>query len=139
MNMNSDYTGSFVKLLRSGKSKISGFKISFISKEYRLNKFISIPAGSFLIRVTGDSMINAGISNGDYLLVESTTVDIINKIIIAEMNGKITLKRLINIDDKYYLKPENPKYDLLEIKDMQNLKIWGIATKVIKDVTDRIG
>ncbi len=129
----------FDELLRQEKQLMPGSNISFSEKDITLNKLLKVPAGSFLIRVQGDSMINAGIQSGDLILANNNFNSAIGKIIIAQVDNKITLKKYVKIENEYFLKPENDKYKLLKINNYKNFKIWGIASKVIKDVTDRIG
>lgn len=66
----------------------------------------------YIIKVSGDSMINAGISSGDKLLVKVAKEFASGDIVVAETNGGTTVKRFISQDEPpfLYLKPENPKY-----------------------------
>lgn len=86
----------------------------------------------FLIRVKGDSMINAGIHSGDYLLVDTSLPEENNSIVIAEINGNWTVKRISFDDYGIMLKPENPAYSNLTISENDNFKIVGTVIKVIK-------
>jgi len=70
----------------------------------------------FVIKVQGDSMINAGINDGDVLLVQKTKEFRSNDIVVARSDDGTTVKRFIAEDDgRAYLKPENPKYKNLTI------------------------
>lgn len=138
-NFTNNNNFSFTEVLRKRKKLFKGSNINFLNDNRYLSRHLAIPPGSFLIRVYGDSMINAGISSGDLLIVETSNNSPVNRVVIAELDGKITLKRLIEFENEFYLKPENKNYSLIKVNDYKHFKIWGIATKIIKDVTDRIG
>lgn len=97
-----------------------------------LSEKLSIPPGSFLIRVIGNSMINAGISSGDYLIVNKIINNPIDKIIIAKINNQLTVKKLTKESNTLFLMPENNDYEAIKINDEDNFQILGIAIKVIK-------
>jgi DNA polymerase V len=86
----------------------------------------------FLIKVKGESMINAGINSGDYLLVDKSLPKENNSIVIAEINGNWTVKRIVFDEIGITLIPENPIYSHLKISKQDNFKIIGTVTKVIK-------
>jgi len=97
-----------------------------------LNKYlIKHSAASFFIRVIGDSMINAGIFDGDLLIVDRSLEALSGKIVIAVIDGDLTVKRLLKKQNKIYLAAENPNYSDIEIKDESSLHIWGVVTNVI--------
>lgn len=97
-----------------------------------LNKYlIKHPAASFFIRVIGDSMINAGIFDGDLLIVDRSLEALSGKIVIAVIDGDLTVKRLLKKQHKIYLAAENPNYSNIEIRDESSLHIWGVVTNVI--------
>ena len=87
----------------------------------------------FLIRVEGNSMVNAGICSGDQILADKTCRDFNNKIVIAEIDNKITLKRFYKSGKHIMLYPDNPDYKPIRINNSQKIKIWGVAKKVIKN------
>lgn len=69
----------------------------------------------FIIKVYGDSMINAGIDEGDMLLVKKTREYKSGDIVVARYEDGTTVKRFIAENKKTYLKPENPKYKNIPI------------------------
>ena len=79
-------------------------------------------------------MENAGISDGDLLIIDRSVEPENNKIGICFLDGEFTVKRIIKRKGKIYLKPENKNYKEIEIKDDNELIIWGIVTYVIKKV-----
>ena len=97
-----------------------------------LNKYlIKHPVATYFVRVTGDSMIGAGIHSGDILIVDRSLEPSNRKVVIAVVDGELTVKRLIRKNGKVILMPENDKYKPIEIKDETNLEIWGVVTTVL--------
>ncbi len=87
----------------------------------------------FLLKISGDSMINAGIENGDVILVKSEKEFSSGDVVLAEVGDESTVKRFIS-DDKppyIYLKPENPKYPILPFTD--EMRLSGKVISVLKN------
>ena len=87
----------------------------------------------FLLKVYGDSMINAGINDGDVVLVRSQKEFASGDVVLAHNEGEATIKRFIS-DDKppfIYLKPENPKYQNILFTEQTELK--GKVVSVLKN------
>jgi len=78
----------------------------------------------FLLKINGDSMINAGISNGDYVLVKKDKEYVSGDIVLADVDGESTVKRFIseNKPPFVYLKPENPNYKNIIFTEAVRLK-----------------
>lgn len=95
---------------------------------------IDNPATTFFVRVSGDSMIDAGIHPGDLLIVDRSRAPSSGKIVIAAVNGELTVKRLFKKRDKLFLMPENPNYPAIEITQDMAFMIWGVVTNVIHGV-----
>lgn len=78
----------------------------------------------FLLKVSGDSMINAGINHGDVVLVKNHQYFTSGEIVLAHVSGEATIKRFMSTDKPpyTYLKPENPKYNIILFKDDVELK-----------------
>ena len=89
------------------------------------------PESTFCVIASGDSMINAGIQNGDMLVVDKSLKAIHGKIIIASVANEITVKRLIVTNEKIQLKAENDSYPPIDIMDENSLVILGVVTHVI--------
>jgi DNA polymerase V len=107
----------------------------YLDKKLDLNEYlIKHPASTFFVRVEGDSMIDAGIHSGDILIVDRALEPNANKIVIAAVDGELTVKRIKKAGDKLYLLAENPDYPLIEITSEMNFEIWGIVTYVIHKV-----
>ncbi len=105
----------------------------YLEKNLSIDKLlIKNQASTFLIRVGGDSMINIGIYEGDILIIDRS-LDAKNKdIVIASIFDELTVKRLIfDIQGNPQLKAENPLYSNIEIKNKEDLIIWGVVTSAI--------
>ena len=84
----------------------------------------------FLLRVRGDSMINAGIHQGDLVTVERDTVPKLDDIVVGVLDGEFTLKRLKKGKGKYYLQAENDAYpDMYAVEELQ---VAGVVRGVIR-------
>ena len=92
---------------------------------------IKHPAATFFMRVTGDSMIGAGIHSGDILVVDRSLEPADKHIVIALLDGERTVKRLSKQNGVLRLLPENPNYQPIEITADQSVEIWGVVTNVI--------
>jgi DNA polymerase V len=95
-------------------------------------QLVKNPRSTFMIRVTGNSMINAGISAGDMLIVDKSVHINSGMIIVASINGELLVKRVMTDDGKTILRSENSDYDDIIILESDQLKIWGAVTSVIK-------
>lgn len=100
-----------------------------------LNKYlIQRPASTFFVRVSGDSMIGAGIQAGDILVVDKSLEAKHNKIVIAAVNSELTVKRLYRKNGSLKLVAENPKYPEINLDNNIDLVVWGVVTSVIHQV-----
>ena len=87
-------------------------------------------ASTFLLRVKGDSMIEAGISERDLVVVERDAEPKPNEIVVGILDGEFTLKRLKKDKGKYYLQAENPAYP--DMYAMEELEVAGVVRGVIR-------
>ncbi len=88
------------------------------------------------MRVSGDSMINAGIHDQDILIVDHSLEPTHGRIVIAAVDGQLTVKRLKKTPQgKVYLMPENEAFAPIEVKPEAEVYIWGIVTNVIHPVS----
>ncbi len=104
----------------------------YIDRELDLNEYlIANPAATFFVRVAGDSMIGAGINHDDILIVDRSLAPVSGRIVIAIVDGELTVKRLVKTADRCLLQPENPLYSDTEIHGDMELEIWGVVTCAI--------
>lgn len=92
---------------------------------------IKHPAATFFVRVTGDSMIGVGIHSGDLLVVDRSLEATDGHVIVATLDGELTVKRLSKQGQTIRLLPANPNYQPIEIQPQQDFEIWGVVTNVI--------
>jgi DNA polymerase V len=107
----------------------------YIERKLDLNRhLVRNPAATFYVRVTGDSMITAGIHSGDLLIVDRSLEATSGRIVIAVFQGELIVKRLWQEGDCIFLLAEHPDYPPIEIHDSQELIIWGVVTTIIHSV-----
>jgi len=100
-----------------------------------VNSFlIKNPQTSFCVKVSGLSMIGAGIYEGDILIVDSSVPPGEGKIIIAALDGMLTVKRLGFFNKKPYLIPENPNFDPIPVLENSELYIWGVVISIVRSL-----
>lgn len=87
---------------------------------------------TFFVRAKGNSMVGAGIFDGDLLVVDKSLSPSSGDIVIAVMDGELTVKRLIRMGDRVILRPENPRFKDIELQEGQELQVWGVVTSSVK-------
>ncbi len=106
-------------------------------KEQRLSldqELIKNKEATFFARVSGQSMIGAGLDDHDLLVIDRSLEPKNNKIAVCFLDGEFTVKRLKVSNKEIWLQPENPNYPIIKITEENNFVIWGIVTNVIKKV-----
>ena len=106
-------------------------------KEIRISldkELVKNKEATFYARVDGNSMIGAGLEDGDLLIIDRSLYPENGKIVVCLIDGDFTVKRIKKEKEKLYLLPENKKYKPIEIKEENELIIWGIVEYVIKKV-----
>jgi DNA polymerase V len=97
-----------------------------------LNEFlIEHPAATFFARVNGHNLRRLGINNGDVLIIDSAIEPEDSKLVVALINGELTLKHFREINGKKYLQGEDRSFVPLSIEPYLDFNIIGIVTKVI--------
>ena len=103
-----------------------------LEKKLDLNShLIKHPAATFFVRVNGDSMINAGINDNDILIVDRSLKPSHGKIVIAVVDGQMTVKRLYKQSGKLILMPENNSFKPIEVTESMSIEIWGVVVTAI--------
>jgi DNA polymerase V len=92
---------------------------------------IKHPSATFFLRVSGSSMIKAGIHHNDILIVDRSLEPANGKIVIASVNGELTVKRLLSEGKKIQLVAENEDYPPIDISEYADFRIWGVVTNVV--------
>lgn len=107
----------------------------FIEQTLDLNEYlVPHPSATFFLRTSGDSMQNAGIFSGDLLIVDRSLTPRNNDIVVAALNGELTLKRLCQRQRQWQLVAENSAYPPIPLSTGEtaaepqvDLTIWGVV------------
>jgi DNA polymerase V len=104
----------------------------FPERTLDLNEFIvKRPSATFFVKVMGDSMQNAGMYDGDIIVVDKSLRAVHGNIVLAMLQGEFTVKRLHYEGKKVFLRPENEKYQPLEITPEMDFMVWGVVIHVL--------
>lgn len=104
----------------------------YIDRNLDLNTYlIKKPASTYFVKVSGNSMCDAGINSGDILIVDKSITPSSGMIIIAVINGELTVKRFIKKNGQIYLAPENPDFPIIKIEGSIVFESWGVVTYII--------
>ncbi len=118
-----------------GHTLVAGFPSpaqDYIEDNLDLNKYlINHISATFFVKVSGDSMIGAGIHDSDMLIVDRALEPHNNNVIVAILDGDLTVKRLITDEPLWYLKAENPLYPPIYLNKESDFSVWGVVTFVI--------
>ena len=88
-------------------------------------------AATFFLRAHGESMLGAGIHDGDLLIVDRSIEPAHRKVVIAALDGELTVKRLLHREGRVFLAPENPQFEPIDITESEFVHIWGVVTYVV--------
>ena len=92
---------------------------------------IKHPSATFYVYARGDSMVSAGISDGDMLIVDRSLEATNDSIVVAIINGEFTVKSISKVNEHLYLMPHNTSYNPIEITEEMDFEIWGVVTHSI--------
>ena len=107
----------------------------FLDLSIDLNKeFIQHPNTTFYGRVRGDSMIDAGLHDGDLLIIDKSLEPQDGKIAVCFVDGEFTVKRIKKDQNAVWLVAENQKYKPIRVTADNDFLIWGVVTTVIKQL-----
>jgi DNA polymerase V len=88
-------------------------------------------AATFYIRVTGNSMTDEGIDDGDLLIVDRSKTAKNDDIVIGVLNGEFTVKKIQKTKTKLFLVAANKDYKKIEISEEMDFSVWGVVTYVV--------
>lgn len=104
----------------------------YIESQLDLNEhLVKHPSATFFVRATGTSMLDAGIHPDDIVIVDRSLEPVHNNIIVAALNGELTIKRLHLTKNSCILMPENAAYSQIHIQNGDDFTVWGVCTNVI--------
>ena len=107
----------------------------YLEGEIDLNRYlIKNPPATFIVKSQGNCMLQAGIHSGDLLVVDRSIKPKNNSIVIASIDGDLTVKRIKISGKKFLLSSDNKDYGNVKINNESDIFIWGIVTKVIHNV-----
>ena len=103
--------------------------------EFNLNQLLfRHPEATYMIRVAGESMSGAEIHAGDLLAVDKHLEADHGHIVVAVLDGEVTVKRLERKGESWWLMPANPAYKPYKIRTGEELFIWGVVTHVVHEL-----
>lgn len=94
-------------------------------------------AATFIVRAAGDSMLGAGISSGDEILVDRSKRPRDGDVVVAILDGELTIKRLQVTGAGVTLRSENPAYPDVHVPLLSDLQVWGVATYALHHLSSR--
>lgn len=107
----------------------------YMTQAIDLNReLVKHPAATFYGRVVGDSMIDAGVEEGDILVIDKSLDAQDGDMAVCFVDGEFTLKYLRIRDGRLSLVPANEKYPVIEVDEGTDFKMWGVVTYIIKKV-----
>lgn len=105
----------------------------FLDLSIDLNKeLVHNPPATFFGRVKGDSMRDAGINDGDLVIIDKSLPPLDGKIAVCYLDGEFTMKRIKTDKNCCWLMPANEAYTPIKVNEENNFVIWGIVIHVIK-------
>ena len=99
-----------------------------------LNTLVENRASTFCAWAEGDSMQDLGILDGDLMIVDRSLTPRHDDVVVADMNGASTVKRLVRKNQGDFLMPANPDYPPIPIRPGDEVRIWGVVSRVIHDL-----
>ena len=123
-------------------SVVAGFPVPLDNDERSqdidiLSMLCPHPEASYLIRVSGNSMIDAGVLSGDIVIVDKSNRNPTpHEIAMCELNGEYTLKHFILEEGQGWLVPANPEYPKIRITPEDDFSVWGTVTYIIHKARD---
>lgn len=116
-------------------SVVAGFPSpaeQYVEPPLDLNEhLVKRPAATYFVKAAGDSMVNAGINNGDLLVVDRSLTPTNGDVVIASVDGEFTVKTFRRKNGRISLVPANERYAPIDFSEGQELQIFGKVTYVI--------
>jgi DNA polymerase V len=92
---------------------------------------INDPTSTFIVRISGDSMTGAGIYDGDEVIVDRSLTASHGSVVVAVLDGELTIKRLQVSPAGVVLRAENPVYPDIPVQALSELSVWGVVTRCL--------
>lgn len=101
----------------------------YLEKKLDLNQeLIKNPSSTFFGRVNGNSMIDAGIYDGDILVIDKSIEPKSNSVLVCFIDGEFTIKKARIVNQELYLMPENTDFKPIKINTENDFRLWGVVT-----------
>jgi len=135
------YLGLRLPLVRD--SVAAGFPSpaeEFVDSRIDLNEYlVGNRMATFYVRTRGDSMVGAGILNGDLLIVDRSLEPRDGQVVVARVDDGFTVKRWRRKGTRQFLVPENPDFAAMEMTGDRSFEIWGVVTYAIHSLSEAHG
>ena len=95
---------------------------------------ITNPSATFCARVIGNSMVDAGINEGDLLIIDRSLTPHNGSIAVCFIDGDFTVKRLSVREEGVFLTPANADFPEMAVPEDSNFQVWGVVSHIIKKV-----
>ena len=95
-------------------------------------ELITNPAATFCARVIGNSMVDAGINEGDLLIIDRSLTPHDGSVAVCFLDGDFTVKRLSVREDGVYMTPANADFPEMKVPEDSNFQIWGVVSHIVK-------
>jgi DNA polymerase V len=89
---------------------------------------------TYFMKVNGSSMINAGIVDGDLVIVDRSIIPVNGKIVIVTIDGEMLIRRYEKTMNRLRLIPETSRLSAIEVSEFMDCKIWGVVTCIIRNI-----
>lgn len=97
------------------------------------HELVKHPASTFYGRVSGLSMVDEGIEDGDILVIDKSLEAQENDLVVCYIDGEFTLKRIKIEKEVIWLVPSNPAFPQIKVTEDNNFVVWGVVTYTIKN------
>lgn len=97
-----------------------------------IETFISNPASSYFVRVSGDSMIDEGIDDGDFLVVDRSITPTEKHVAVCMLDGEFALKRIVQSEGRVFLLAGNKKYKPIELNGEEDFRVYGVVVLILR-------
>ncbi|MGB0976295.1 MAG: LexA family protein [Prolixibacteraceae bacterium] len=126
-------TSADIPLLGEVRAGFPSPASDYMELKIDLNKeLVSHPEATFYARVRGYSMIDAGLQDGDVLVIDRSVEVQNNQIAVCFLDGEFTVKRVVKEDGAIWLVPENSNFEKILVTEEDHFIVWGVVSYVIK-------
>jgi len=104
----------------------------YLEAKLDLNQLlIQNPNSTFFARVRGNSMLDAGIHDGDILIIDKSLEPKQTSVLICFIDGEFTVKKVMRANGDFYLMPQNKEFEPIKVNKNSDFRLWGVVTHCI--------